>query len=145
MVSGMLAATIVAGRIADQRGPAIPMYVGFALFGLGLVLGWLAPSVWVVLLARVVQGLGAGALNLTLGVTVAHGFFPFGAGPRFCPGRFLALLEIKAVISMLARNFEVERVDHGPVDEHLVVTMRPDNLSVRLRRRTKGAAATSTD
>ena len=51
MVSGMLAATIVAGRIADQRGPAIPMYVGFALFGLGLVLGWLAPSVWVVLLA----------------------------------------------------------------------------------------------
>ena len=42
---------------------------------------------------------------------------------------------------MLARNFEVERVDHGPVDEHLVVTMRPDNLSVRLRRRTVGAAA----
>jgi MFS family permease len=76
MVSGMLAATIVAGRVADQRGPAVPMYVGFALFGLGLVLGWLAPSVWVVLLARVVQGLGAGALNLTLGVTVAHGFPP---------------------------------------------------------------------
>ena len=74
-------------------------------------------------------------------ITAAHGFFPFGAGPRFCPGRFLALLEIKAVISMLARNFEVERVDHGPVDEHLVVTMRPDNLSVRLRRRTVGAAA----
>lgn len=68
-------------------------------------------------------------------ITAAHGFFPFGAGPRFCPGRFLALLEIKAVISMLARNFEVERVDHGPVDEHLVVTMRPDNLAVRLRRR----------
>jgi len=41
----------------------------------------------------------------------------------------------EAVISMLARNFEVERVDHGPVDEHLVVTMRPDNLAVRLRRR----------
>ena len=38
MVSGMLAATIVAGRIADQRGPAIPMYVGFALFGLCLTL-----------------------------------------------------------------------------------------------------------
>ncbi|HMS37070.1 MAG TPA: MFS transporter, partial [Arachnia sp.] len=76
IVSGMLAATIVAGRLADQRGPAIPMYVGFALFGLGLVLGWLAPSVWIVLLARVVQGLGAGALNLTLGVTVAHGFSP---------------------------------------------------------------------
>lgn len=74
MISGMLAATIVSGRVADQRGPAFPMYLGFALFAAGLVLGWLAPSVGVVLLARLVQGLGAGALNLTLAVTIAHGF-----------------------------------------------------------------------
>ena len=74
MISGMLAATIVAGRVADRQGPALPMYLGFALFALGLVLGWLAPSVWVALLARLVQGLGAGALNLTLAVTIAHGF-----------------------------------------------------------------------
>ena len=76
MVSGMLLATIVSGRVADTRGPAVPMYAGFALFAVGLVLGWLAPSVWVVLAARAVQGLGAGALNLTLSVTVAHGFEP---------------------------------------------------------------------
>lgn len=76
MVSGMLLSTIIAGRIADTRGPALPMYVGFAMFLLGLLLGWSAPNVWVVLLARVVQGLGAGALNLTLSVTVAHGFPP---------------------------------------------------------------------
>lgn len=76
MVSGMLLATILTGRIADLRGPAPPMYLGFALFAAGLVLGWQAPSVWVVLLARLVQGLGAGALNLTLSVVVAHGFPP---------------------------------------------------------------------
>ncbi len=76
MISGMLLATIFAGRLADQRGPALPMYLGFALFGVGLVLGWLAPNVWVVLAARLVQGLGAGALNLTLSVVVAHGFPP---------------------------------------------------------------------
>lgn len=76
MISGMLLATIFAGRLADKRGPALPMYLGFALFGIGLVLGWLAPTVWVVLLARLVQGLGAGALNLTLSVVVAHGFPP---------------------------------------------------------------------
>lgn len=81
MVSGMLLATVVAGRVADTRGPALPMYVGFAMFLLGLVLGWAAPSVWVVLLARLVQGLGAGALNLTLSVTVAHGF-PSQERPR---------------------------------------------------------------
>lgn len=74
MVSGMLAATIVAGRVADIRGPSAPMYSGFALFAAGLVLGWLAPNVGTMLAARAVQGLGAGALNLTLLVTVAHGF-----------------------------------------------------------------------
>lgn len=47
MVSGMLLATILTGRIADLRGPAPPMYLGFALFAVGLVLGWQAPSVWV--------------------------------------------------------------------------------------------------
>jgi cytochrome P450 len=31
--------------------------------------------------------------------------FPFGGGPRFCPGRFLAMAEIKMVMSMLLRNF----------------------------------------
>lgn len=76
MISGMLIATIFSGRIADLRGPAPPMYAGFALFALGLVLGWTAPSVWIVLVARLVQGLGAGAMNLTLSVVVAHGFPP---------------------------------------------------------------------
>lgn len=74
MISGMLLATVVAGRIADLRGPAVPMLIGFGLFGAGLLLGWVAPTVWVVLLARLVQGLGAGALNLSLSVVVAHGF-----------------------------------------------------------------------
>ncbi|MDH5834361.1 cytochrome P450 [Luteimonas kalidii] len=71
----------------------------------------------------------------TLDATSAKAFFPFGAGPRFCPGRFLALLEIKGVISMLCRNFELERAGSGPVEEKLVFTMRPDNLVIRLKRR----------
>ena len=35
-------------------------------------------------------------------------FLPFGAGPRFCPGRNLAFLEGKTALAMLARNFEIE-------------------------------------
>lgn len=74
MISGMLLATIVTGRWADLRGPAIPLYAGFVLFVIGLLLGWLAPSVWLILVSRLVQGLGAGALNLALSVTIAHAF-----------------------------------------------------------------------
>ncbi len=63
-------------------------------------------------------------------------FLPFGAGPRFCPGRNLALLEAKAVLAMLARNFEVQldRPDE-PVTEVFAFTMAPKNLRVRLQSR----------
>ena len=63
-------------------------------------------------------------------------FVPFGAGPRLCPGRNLALLQIRAVIAMLCRNFDLEPAGSpGAVTEHLAFTMLPANLSVRLRRR----------
>ena len=62
-------------------------------------------------------------------------FVPFGGGPRVCPGRPLALLQIRTVLAMLCRNFEVEPVHGGgDVDEHLAFTMMPANLSVRLKR-----------
>ena len=60
----------------------------------------------------------------------------FGAGPRFCPGRNLALLEAKSALAMIARNFEIELDDScGPVSEHLNFTMIPKGLRVRLRER----------
>ena len=63
-------------------------------------------------------------------------FVPFGSGPRLCPGRSLAMLQIRTVLAMLCRNFEPEPVRGGnDVEEHLAFTMMPANLSVRLRRR----------
>src|SRR6185436_12558049 len=38
---------------------------------------------------------------------------PFGSGPRICPGRTLALLEMKVVLAMLFGDFEVERVGNA--------------------------------
>ena len=62
-------------------------------------------------------------------------FVPFGGGPRLCPGRSLALLQIRTVLAMLCRNFQVEPVHGGKeVDEHLAFTMMPSNLSVRMSR-----------
>lgn len=59
--------------------------------------------------------------------------FPFGGGPRFCPGRYLAMAEIKMVMSMLTRNFALARVPGAPsARECFTFTMTPDVLPVRL-------------
>lgn len=63
---------------------------------------------------------------------------PFGAGPRLCPGRYLAMQEIKMVIAMLLGGFEIESVrtrDGGEPREHLSFTMVPTGLRMRLQPR----------
>ena len=71
----------------------------------------------------------------------ASAFIPFGAGARFCPGRNLAFLQIRAVLPMLCRNFDIELVNvKGGVRERLAFTMFPDNLFVKLTARRNSTA-----
>ena len=60
---------------------------------------------------------------------------PFGGGPRFCPGRYLALLEIRMVTAMLMKNFRIERVGAEPVRERNALSMLPEGFRARLHRR----------
>jgi cytochrome P450 len=63
---------------------------------------------------------------------------PFGGGPRICPGRNLAMLEISLVTSMLYRNFDVIAVrtpDGGEAKELMAFTMGPSRLMVTLAHR----------
>lgn len=61
---------------------------------------------------------------------------PFGGGPRMCPGRALAFLEIKAVMAMLCRNFTVTKPDNAPsVQEHFAFTMMPTPFQLQLHSR----------
>ena len=61
---------------------------------------------------------------------------PFGAGPRICPGRYLALLEMKMAMAVLLGRFDIERVDTpdgAQAQEKLSFTMTPVGLEMRLR------------
>jgi cytochrome P450/nitrite reductase/ring-hydroxylating ferredoxin subunit len=61
---------------------------------------------------------------------------PFGSGPRICPGRSLALVEMRVVLAALYKNFEVERVGRPEeVTEVFSFTMYPRGLKVKLKRR----------
>ncbi len=69
---------------------------------------------------------------------------PFGAGPRVCPGRQLAMLEIKMALAMLLGAFEIESLVplHGSEpDERMSFAMSPSTLTMRLRERTTQAAS----
>jgi cytochrome P450 len=60
----------------------------------------------------------------------------FGSGPRICPGRGLALLEIGATMAMILRNYEIEMAPGcKAVREIFSFTMRPGDLSVLLKKR----------
>lgn len=63
---------------------------------------------------------------------------PFGGGPRLCPGRYLALVEMKMVLSLIARNYTL--VDVGtesgePPAEKLAFAMFPVGLRMKLAPR----------
>jgi len=61
---------------------------------------------------------------------------PFGSGPRICPGRSLALVELRVVLATLYRSFDVSRaVPASDVREEFSFTMMPAGLRVRLQVR----------
>jgi cytochrome P450 len=63
-------------------------------------------------------------------------FMPFGSGPRFCPGRQLAMLQIKMVLGMLCRDFElVKPPDAEPLRDMYNFTVGPVNVRALLRPR----------
>jgi cytochrome P450 len=60
-------------------------------------------------------------------------FLHFGAGPRFCPGRYLASLEMKMALATLSRNFSVEYAeDPETTKEVFAFSMMPSRLRLRL-------------
>lgn len=55
----MASSLVAVGRIGDRKGRRTTFMVGLGLFVLGSIIGGCAPSMWVLLVGRGVQGLGA--------------------------------------------------------------------------------------
>lgn len=61
---------VAAGMWSDRTGPTVPLLTALALFSLGLLVCGVAPSMEILLIGRVLQGLGGGALTVVLFIVV---------------------------------------------------------------------------
>ncbi len=87
-----LVGVVIAGLMADARGPGLPFALSVLLFAGGLVVGGLAPSMEVLIAGRALQGFGGGAITALAYVANGRGYSE-GAKPRM-----LALLSTAWVV-----------------------------------------------
>ena len=59
---GSLIGIAVVGGLVDERGLVVPFVGGLILFGIGLLISGLAPSMETIVVGRFIQGLGGGAV-----------------------------------------------------------------------------------
>jgi MFS family permease len=103
---GSVVGIVAAGREADRRGPAIPFVAGLVLFGAGLAVAGLAPSMEVLVAGRVLQGLGAGAVPSVAYAAIGRSF------PGPLQARMMAVLSTAWVVPGLAGPAVAAEVAH---------------------------------
>ena len=65
-----------------------------------------------------------------------NAFMQFGGGIRVCPGKNLALAEMKTFMALLYRKYDVELVDKvAPLKYHYSFNRQCDELKVKIKPR----------
>ncbi len=105
---GTLVGVVVGGRAVDRVRPVGPMLVGVAIFVAGLTVGGFAPSMPVLVLGRLLQGLGAGVVPAVAYVCVGRGF-PAVLRPRVFAVMSTAWV-VPSLLSPLLASEVAERV-----------------------------------
>ncbi len=103
---GSMIGIVVAGREADRSGPARPYVTGLLLFGAGLLVGGLAPSMQVLVVGRTLQGFGAGAVPAVAYVAIGRSL------PELLRARMMAMLSTAWVVPGLVGPLVAAVVAH---------------------------------
>jgi len=103
---GSVVGIVAAGREADRRGPAIPFVAALVLFGSGLAVAGLAPSMPVLVGGRVLQGIGAGAVPSVAYAVIGRSF------PGPLQARMMAVLSTAWVVPGVAGPALAAEVAH---------------------------------
>jgi MFS family permease len=104
---GTMIGIVLAGDQADRHGAGRPYVAGLVLFGVGLLLGGLAPAMPVLVVGRFVQGLGAGVVP-AIGYVAIGRSFPVEARPRM-----FAVLSTAWVVPGVVGPVLAERISNG--------------------------------
>jgi MFS family permease len=87
-----LVGIVVSGGIADRSGPLLPFVIGVVVLTVGLLLGGVASSMGVLILARVLQGFVGGCVSAVAYVAIGRGY------PAYARPKMLALLSSAWVV-----------------------------------------------
>ena len=117
---------VVAGSWSDRHGPRGPLSVAVALFAAGLVVAGLAPTMAVLVLGRLVQGVGGGAMTVALYVIVAR-LYPAVLHPRVFGG-FSAAWVLPSLVGPAAAGAVAQHVGWRWVFLGVAVLVLPVSL-----------------
>ncbi|MBE1532215.1 MFS transporter [Actinomadura algeriensis] len=80
LIAGLLS-TVLAGGWIDRSGPMRPFLIGLGTFVAGLAVAGAAPTMWLFVFGRAVQGIGTGLAMVAMYVVVAR-IYPESLRPR---------------------------------------------------------------
>ncbi len=98
---------VVAGQLADQRGLTLPFTAGLGIFAVGLVIGGAASSMGMLVVGRIAQGFGAGAIPASAYVAIGRGY------PARLRPRMFAVISTAWVVPGLAGPALATLIEHA--------------------------------